>query len=325
MSKFFSLLFLSLLSSSALAQFPGPVGTAGCTAIHKDSSIFIGWATGCQVNRGYQNIANPSQGFASTGDSTMALGKADGVQVVSLGDGGWAVLTFDNPIYNGPGFDFAVFENAFIDEFLELAFVEVSSDGVNFFRFKATSNRPTDVQVGPFDYDDNASHYDNLAGKYRALYGTPFDLAELDGISGLDINHITHVKVIDVIGSINPLFATYDKNNNIINEHYPTEFPQGGFDLDAIGVINRVVNSLTEKTEDNFVIYPNPASQILHINTRQQKIASVQITDGYGRTAIYQQNFEAETIHIGSLKQGVYFCKIIMPDGKSFFQKFIKQ
>ena len=36
-----------------------------------------------------------------------------------VGDGGSAILTFDTPIANGPGFDFAVFENGFSDTFLE--------------------------------------------------------------------------------------------------------------------------------------------------------------------------------------------------------------
>jgi len=48
------------------------------------------------------------------------------------------------------GFDFAVFENSFNDSFLELAFVEVSSDGINFVRFPATSNTQTDVQITGF-------------------------------------------------------------------------------------------------------------------------------------------------------------------------------
>ena len=35
---------------------------------------------------------------------------------------------------------------------MELAFVEVSSDGVNFFRFDAVSAAPTDVQLTNFSF-----------------------------------------------------------------------------------------------------------------------------------------------------------------------------
>ena len=58
-------------------------------------------------------------------EAAEALGKADDAPV-SLGDGGYAVVTFDKPITNGPGYDFAVFENGLNDSFLELAFVVVS-------------------------------------------------------------------------------------------------------------------------------------------------------------------------------------------------------
>jgi hypothetical protein len=60
-------------------------------------------------------------GHTSYGDDSCALGPADN-NVVSLGDSGYAIVKFDIPISDGPGFDFAVFENAFDDEFLELAF-----------------------------------------------------------------------------------------------------------------------------------------------------------------------------------------------------------
>ena len=40
---------------------------------------------------------------------------------------------------NGNSWDFCVFENAFNDSFLELGFVEVSSNGNDFYRFPSTS------------------------------------------------------------------------------------------------------------------------------------------------------------------------------------------
>lgn len=196
MNKIITAFLILLLSTTLFAQFPGAVGTTGTTSIYKDSSAFISWATNCSVKRGYQDISNTSLGFANVGDSTMALGIAGSNGVVSLGDGGFAIVTFVNPITNGNGFDFAVFENSFSDVFLELAFVEVSSDGVNFFRFPATSNTQITTQIGPFDNTGDATKINNLAGKYRAQYGTPFDLQELIGLVGLDINNITHKKIL---------------------------------------------------------------------------------------------------------------------------------
>ncbi|WP_432798750.1 PEP-CTERM sorting domain-containing protein [Poriferisphaera sp. WC338] len=229
------------LNPAFAGSFAPAAGQTGSTAIHKDDVAFVGWATGATVVRGLADIANPGGANASFGTDSEAIGKAEGtsLDVVSLGDGGSAILTFDTAIANGDGADFAVFENSFSDVFLELAFVEVSSDGINFFRFDAVSETQTTTQVGGFGTLD-PTNLDNLAGKYRQGYGTPFDLEELVGTIGLDVNNITHVRVVDVVGSINPLHATTDSLGNVINDPYATPFSSSGFDLDAVGVINVV-------------------------------------------------------------------------------------
>jgi hypothetical protein len=318
------LLLLLLIASKSYAQFPGAAGTLGSTAIFKDSSIFVGWATTCSVQRGFQDVADTSLGYTTTGDSSLVLGQADGIQVVSLGDGGSAIVGFEKPIKNGPGFDFAVFENGFIDEFLELAFVEVSSDGINFYRFKATSNTQTDVQMGPFDYNADATLLNNLAGKYRAMYGIPFDLEEMIGITGLNVDSITHVKVIDVIGSINPLYASYDQNNHMINDHYPTPYPQGGFDLDAIGVIHQQVNGMAENKKEVLGIYPNPANNQLFFELDVAFIDYIQITDKLGRIIKIQTQVYKNQINISELDAGVYCLNVVLKNGAVEYQKFLK-
>lgn len=316
---------LFMLQGIAMAQFPGPAGSTGSSAIHKDSSIFVAWGQTCTVQRGYQDIADTSLGFTTTGDSTMAIGHADGIQVVSLGDGGSAIVSFEHAIKNGPGFDFAVFENGFIDEFLELAFVEVSSDGVNFFRFKATSNTQTDVQMGPFDYNADASLMNNLAGKYRAMYGTPFDLEEMIGIQGLNTDSITHVKIIDVVGSINPLYGSYDQYNNIINEHYPTPYPQGGFDLDAVGVIHQQVSGINENKNGNTIqIYPNPFYDVIKIHDNLAQLKSIEIIDINGKKVYQSLEKISETLDLNELERGIYFIQMNLKNGTSKFEKLIK-
>ncbi|MBK9291964.1 MAG: DUF4465 domain-containing protein [Bacteroidetes bacterium] len=233
-------------SSASFAQgpFPPAAGQPGSTAIHKDDPAFKAWANGYEIVRGWVNIADTSvyaggSNRASFGHPSQALGPASGVstEVVSLGDGGHITLSFSHPIVNGPGFDFAVFENSFSDTFLELAFVEVSSDGQRFVRFPATSLTPTNAQVGSFGTLDPTNIH-NLAGKYRGGYGTPFDLSDLADSTGIDLNNIRFVRIVDVVGSIDPAFATYDAQGNIVNDPFPTPFASGGFDLDGVGLIN---------------------------------------------------------------------------------------
>lgn len=250
--------------------FDGIVGTNGCQAIHFSDTAIRAWATTCVVTRGPQDIAEPTV-FASFGDEANAIGAIDtfnSMDVVCLGDYGSAILTFDTPIQNGDGYDFAVFENAFNDSFLELAFVEVSSDGVNYFRFPAISNTPTDTQVDGFG-SLAADKLNNLAGKYRGGWGTPFDLADLPEDTLLDINNITHVKIVDVVGSINPRYATRDSRGHIINDPYPNTVQGGGskagFDLAGVCVLNGWrpsvdTTSVAEYADNQVRVYPNPCN-----------------------------------------------------------------
>ncbi len=220
-------------------SFCGAVGTEGCTAIRFDSSIVAAWATGCTIVRGPVDITNPEGPKVHYGTDDAGIGPASTstTDAVSLGDGGTATLTFAEPIRNIAGPDFAVFENSFDDHFLELAFVEVSSDGVNFVRFPASSLTQTETQLsGNLD----PTLLNNLAGKYRVGYGTPFDLEELRGSAGLDINNVTHVRLVDVVGTIDPQYATRDHKGRIVNDPWPTNdtvYASGGFDLTGVAVL----------------------------------------------------------------------------------------
>jgi hypothetical protein len=154
---------------------------------------------------------------------------------------------FSDPIINGPSWDFAVFENAFNDTFLELAFVEVF-DGDTWARFPTNSLTQTTTQIDQANPTDNGvdpTDVDGFAGKYRASFGTPFDLSVLIGTPGLDLDHIVAVRVVDVVGSIDPDFARRDSFNRIINDPWPTPFNTGGFDLDAIGAFHVVPEPAT--------------------------------------------------------------------------------
>ena len=243
-----------LVASPALAGPYSPrSGTPGSTGIPADSPRFAGFATGvASITRGPQNLADPASPLATFGGPADALGAPagspdavnGGTSVVSLGDGGSIALTFDRPITDGPGPDLAVFENGFAlagaaSDYLELAFVEVSSDGQTFARFPAVSLTQTATQIGTFGTLD-ASDLNGLAGKDLTGFGTPFDLADLPAVAGVDPLHITQVRLVDVVGSIDPLYATLDSLGNAVNDPFATPFPSSGFDLDAVGVLNAV-------------------------------------------------------------------------------------
>lgn len=298
------------VSNPNLNRFCGIVGTEGCTAVHYQDSRIKNWATTCTVERGYMDIAT-AESPVSFGTETNAIGAASETttNAISLGDGGYAILTFEKPIANGEGFDFAVYENSFNDYFLELAFVEVSSDGVNFVRFPATSLTPTDRQIAG-DGTIDATNINNLAGKYRVGWGTPFDLEELRDSANIDINNITHVKIIDVVGTINPEYATYDAFGNIVNDPYPTNTYSGGFDLTGVCVLNEKTVSIEDNIADITIkLYPNPCHNYINIENANNK--NVSIYNVYGQLiGEYIATSDNFVLNTQAWKGGVYVLKI---------------
>ena len=131
----------------------------------------------------------------------------------------------------------------------------------------------------------------NLAGKYRQGFGTPFDLEELKDSVGLDINAISHIKLIDVIGSVTNILSL-DSKGDTINDCYPTPFPSGGFDLDAVGVM--YLNELGIETltpEQIVTIYPNPTKGVIYINAKENGLLT--ITDVTGKI-VYVKVIESQ-------------------------------
>ncbi len=300
MIRLLTILFcFSSLGICAQGTFAPPAGQAGTTAIHKDSSSIVDWASNCEVTRGLMDVTDTSQGYANFGTTSDATGASDGT-ILSLGDNGQATLTFNGLLYDGPGADFAVFENSFSDDFLELAFVEVSSDGNNFFRFPATSTTPDTVQIDGFGSVD-ATHLNNLAGKYRAQYGTPFDLAELDGTIGLDVNAISHVRVIDCIGFIDSAYATFDQFGHPINDPFPTPFGSGGFDLESVAAIHILPSTAIAEAEQTVVLWPNPTNDMIYINGGSTDY--IEVYDLNGRLVVSSQS---TPVDVSTLESGQY-------------------
>lgn len=314
----------------AAAQFDPQVGFGAQLAVYKDSSAIKAWATGCTVTRGPKDISNPSGGNASLGEASYVLGTAGDGYVLSLGDGGTALLTFAKPIKNGTGADFAVFENGFLENntkmaFLELAFVEVSSDGETFFRFPAVSNVDTSVQTASFGTTD-ASFLNNLAGKYIANYGTPFDLEELKTVPGLDVSHITHVKIIDVVGSLNAAYATRDSKGNKVNDPWPTAFESSGFDLDAVAVLNEN-NETTEVSgaiSGKFIMFPNPLEETRFLTIEMPHFEYVDVYNSTGKNLGLPKVLGNGKVQIDFSGQtsGLYFVNIAA-NGKMWKEKIL--
>lgn len=218
--------FLLLTIACARAgDFDPAAGQTGSLAIRLDDPRIQSWAV--EV-RSYHPGADLDETWQ---DPDRALGPASGdpLDITGLGRGGSIEFVWPFPLANGPGPDIAIFENSFGDRFLELAHLEVSSDGLHWQRFPSISQTPD--AVGTFGVTD-PTHLHGLAGKYRAGFGTGFDLSALPGNPLVDRDAIRFVRLIDVVGDGTDL----DSLGRPIYDPYPT-FGSAGFDLDGVAVL----------------------------------------------------------------------------------------
>lgn len=236
-------LILATAGPLAAGPYAPPANEPGTTAVSESSPDIVGWATAVESYTPGEDVD------AEWRDTALALGPTgdDAFHITCLGRGGRITLSFDNPIADGDGSDFAVFENAISHGFLELAFVEVSSDGEHFVRFPNRSL--TESPVGAYGSLD-ATDIDGFAGKYIRGEGTPFDLADLAGDPELDIHAVRYVRLIDVVGGEGPgsaLAQSTDSTGAPIHDPYPTT-GSAGFDLDAIAVLSQAAPEPLEVT-----------------------------------------------------------------------------
>jgi hypothetical protein len=117
------------------------------------------------------------------------------------------------------------------------------------------------------------------------------------------------------VGSIQPPYASFDAENRLINDPWPTPFPSAGFDLDAVGVIHQGVAGKNELYALPFSIYPNPTNNLLFVQNKDlisiQKMSFVNL-DG----KIIFETSELETLlhsfHLPTIltKGGVYYLHV---------------
>ncbi|MGD7653754.1 MAG: PEP-CTERM sorting domain-containing protein [Verrucomicrobiales bacterium] len=243
----YTLTAIAALASTAAggiySSYSDDPGNAHDAPVSKTDSSIMMWASTVIDYAPTANVSasytNPETGYGCLGDLTTA-------EISSGAAPGSITVGFDAAITNGTGADFAVFENGFTfgsGLFMELAYVEVSSNGTDFVRFDSISTNTVPVAgSGGFSSWDTTNVY-NLAGKHASGWGTPFDLDELTGNSlvtaGLVyLDHIQYIRLVDIPGSGD---YTDSLGNPIYDAYYTTG--SGGYDFrlsEGVAMLNGV-------------------------------------------------------------------------------------
>lgn len=199
------------------------------------------------------------------GDNPPFVPQASPMELLSLGEGGSIVLDFGTePILDGPGADFIVFENVFINlangaPFAECGIVAVGNDPnalVEFpFRFEPPAGwNPASPYALPF-FEEN---YVGLAGTRPTLAtptngidpadpaaagGNAFDLADVG---------LTHARYVRITDPGRPGTAGARTGTNGL-EIFDAALPGNGFDLDTVVAIHH--GPLPSSTAAGWTLY----------------------------------------------------------------------
>jgi len=241
-------------------------------------------------------------------------------QIASLGMGGEIVLRFDEPIVDGDGVDFTVFENAFYYTigprerlYAEPAEVSVSRDGETWTRFAfdtltlagCAGTAPTYGDGDPFDPRESG--------------GNGFDLAVL----GVDSIRFVRVRDVTALVAGNPEHPFWD----------PT---LSGFDLDAVVAIpvdgrtpSAVPPSLPmspaspssptrEALSLTLTVAPNPATDRLRV-AHTERALELRIVDVRGEHVLRQRpttGSRSTDFDLSRIAPGAYLLEVIDVDGR---------
>lgn len=256
-----------------------------------------------------ENIFGPPSSKASNQVPASSM-----TEVLPIGIGGEIIVGIkDKAIFNGPGYDFIIFENAFLNPinkgiFAEPAKVSVSQDGVHFIEF------PYDREslVGLAGISPVIGSKDPFV--HPACGGDAFDLDDVG------LSFITHIKIVD----FTEIIPTLDKTN----KYYNPEHLLSGFDLDALSsryVLDEASVSVNQiPKNDRFHLSQN--DDFIRISSQVLDTEFVaKIFDLYGQNLLTMTFIKYVQIPINTISNGIYLIQIMnQTDNVISNMKFIK-
>ena len=122
------------------------------------------------------------------------------------------------------------------------------------------------------------------------------------------------MRVIDVVGSINPQYGTYDAFGHLINDPFPTITYSAGFDLDGVAVLNDGTSGIDPVANNTLRLFPNPAnhSVVLSFDAQPQRTTAA-LYDMTGRTVAtipVEAGATTITLNTTNLAKGVYMLHL---------------
>jgi hypothetical protein len=121
------------------------------------------------------------------------------------------------------------------------------------------------------------------------------------------------VRIIDVVGNIQPEWRSEDALGHPINDPWPTAFETGGFDLDAVGVIHNQNNTDVVQFDEkvDFLLYPNPLQSQLFFES-DQVISEFSVHEINGKQLFQASDTKSVVVETECWSKGLYVVKVQM-------------
>jgi hypothetical protein len=150
-------------------------------------------------------------------------------------------------------------------------------------------------------------------------------LQELVGINELNTDSITHVKIIDVVGSLLNEYCSRDAMGRKINDPWPTPFASSGFDLDAVAVIHKLPASMNDKNSNQISVFPtifnvNAPIKITGLNSEQEYKIKLLSLNGIEINSLHISHSESALFFSKNLFNGTYLLQITSSDSHQLFK-----
>lgn len=112
-----------------------------------------------------------------------------------------------------------------------------------------------------------------------------------------------------------------DHNGNTI-----FTLPAADFGDSLAAVVRNIDDASLDASNLNFVLYPNPAQSVLHINWFNTSNMTIQVLDVCGKLLLSEQKEALGTaLDIHTLSAGSYIIQLVSPEGRTIQKQFIKQ
>ena len=162
--------------------------------------------------------------------------------------------------------------------------------------------------------------YAQQSGLHSAMHFTTTSAVIVDFDTTSDANYILRQGTKTGYTSADWIVSANGSNSNVPNwilstsssKVYPTEFSGWEGIKDVYGALNPSAESLSvdEVLEAAFSIYPNPASEVVHIESGDYEISSVELFDVVGQKISEEKDLTNNQLNVSSLSKGVYIVKI---------------